>query len=50
MPKTPIIHDSRIDLRLPSEQHQQIDKLVAEGKYKNLSHVIRAALKEFLNE
>jgi len=43
-------HNSRIALRLPSKQRQQIDKLVEAGKFKNLSEVIRAALKEFLKE
>jgi len=41
-------HDSRTALRLPRQQRQQIDKLVESGKFKNLSHVIRAALDEFL--
>jgi len=43
-------HTERIALRLPSKQRQQIDKLVESGKFKNLSQVIRAALKEFLEE
>jgi len=43
-------HDSRIALRLPSNERRQIDKLVEAGKFKNLSDVIRAALKEFLKE
>jgi len=43
-------HDSRIALRLPSKERQQIDKLVEQGQFKNLSHVIRAAVKEFLSK
>ena len=42
--------DSRIAIRLPSKERQQIDALVESGKYKNLSQVIRAALKEFLSK
>jgi len=40
--------DSRIALRLPSKEKEQIDKLVEAGKFKNLSHVIRIALRKFL--
>jgi Arc/MetJ-type ribon-helix-helix transcriptional regulator len=40
--------DSRTALRLPSNQRQKIDALVQEGKFKNLSEVVRAALNEFL--
>jgi len=43
-------HDKRIALRLPSKQRQKINKLVKAGKFKNLSHVIRTALKEFLDK
>ena len=43
-------HDERIAFRLPSKQRQQIDKLVESGNFKNLSHVIRSALDEFLKE
>ena len=42
-------HKERIALRLPSKQRQQIDELVESGKFKNLSEVIRTALKEFLS-
>jgi Arc/MetJ-type ribon-helix-helix transcriptional regulator len=42
------LHDSRTALRLPHDQRQQIDKLVNEGKFESLSHVIRTALEQFL--
>jgi len=41
-------NDTRIILRVPSEQRRQIDALIQEGKFKNLSVVVRAALTEFL--
>jgi len=40
--------DERIALRLLSEEKLQMQQLIHEGKFKNLSQVIRAALKEFL--
>jgi len=40
--------DSRTALRLPSEQRQRIDDLINQGKFKNLSQVVRTALEEFL--
>jgi len=43
-------HDSRIALRLPSKERQQIEQLIREGKFRNISQVIRAALKEFLSK
>ena len=43
-------YKKRIAIRLPSKQRQQIDKLVESGKFKNLSEVIRSALKKFLSE
>jgi len=43
-------HDSRIALRLPSKERQQIEQLIKEGKFRNISQVIRAALKEFLSK
>jgi len=43
-------YGSKIAVRLPLKQRQQIDKLVEDGKFKNFSHVIRAALKEFLSK
>ena len=43
-------HDSKIALRLPNKERQQIKKLVKDGKFKNISQVIRQALKEFLSK
>jgi Arc/MetJ-type ribon-helix-helix transcriptional regulator len=43
-------HDSRIAICLPSKERQQIEQLIHEGKYRNISQVIRAALAKFLNE
>lgn len=43
-------HDSRIALRLPSKERQQIQLLINSGKFKNISQVIRQALAEFLKE
>jgi Arc/MetJ-type ribon-helix-helix transcriptional regulator len=40
-------HQKRIAVRLPSEQRQQIEKLVNSGRFRNLSEVIRVALKQF---
>ncbi|MGF3573705.1 MAG: ribbon-helix-helix domain-containing protein [Candidatus Bathyarchaeia archaeon] len=42
--------DSRIALRLPSEERQKIEQLIREGKFRNLSQVIRTALSKFLQE
>jgi len=42
-------HEKRIAVRLPTKQRQQIDSLVEAGKYKNISEVIRSALKELLS-
>jgi Arc/MetJ-type ribon-helix-helix transcriptional regulator len=41
--------DSRTALRLPNEQRLKIEQLIREGKFKNISAVVRAALKQFLN-
>jgi Arc/MetJ-type ribon-helix-helix transcriptional regulator len=41
-------HEERIAVRLPSKQRQQINELIETGKFKNLSEVIRSALKEFI--
>ena len=43
-------HDDRIALRLPVKEREKADQLIKEGKFKNLSQVIRAALSEFLNK
>ena len=40
-------HQKRIAVRLPSEQRQQIEKFVDSGRFRNLSEVIRVALKQF---
>jgi len=40
--------DSRIALRFPSKEREQIEQLIKEGKFENISQVIRAALKQFL--
>jgi Arc/MetJ-type ribon-helix-helix transcriptional regulator len=37
-----------ICFRLSKEEKQRISQLIKEGKFKNKSQVIRAALKEFL--
>ena len=41
-------YGNRIALRLLPEERQKIDRLVSEGKFENLSDVMRAALKKFL--
>jgi len=41
-------NDCRIALRLPAEERKRAEHLIQEGKFKNLSQVIRAALNEFL--
>lgn len=43
-------HDSRIAIRLPSEERKQIQVLIEAGKFKNISQVVRVALSEFLTE
>ena len=43
-------YKERIAFRLSTEGRQQIDKLVSEGKFESLSHVIRVALSEFLDK
>jgi len=40
----------RIIFRLPDSMYEQINALTKEGKFKNLSEVVRAALKEFLSK
>ena len=39
-----------IALRLPSEQREKIESLIQQGKFKNISQVIRTALKQFLQK
>jgi Arc/MetJ-type ribon-helix-helix transcriptional regulator len=40
--------DSRIAIRLPSNERNQVEQLIRQGKYRNISSVIREALKQFL--
>jgi Arc/MetJ-type ribon-helix-helix transcriptional regulator len=42
--------DSRIAIRLSSKRRRQIEHLVEARKFKNSSHVVRAALTEFLSK
>lgn len=39
----------RITIRVEEPDRKKIESLVQKGKYKNLSHVIRSALIEFLD-
>jgi Ribbon-helix-helix protein, copG family. len=41
---------SRITVRLPPESLEKIERLIAEGKFKNLSDFIRQAIDSFLEE
>jgi Arc/MetJ-type ribon-helix-helix transcriptional regulator len=41
-------YDCRIALRLPTEERLKAEQLIRKRKFKNLSQVIREALKEFL--
>ena len=41
--------EGKIAFRLSMKERQQIDQIVMEGKFKNISHVVRFALKEFLS-
>jgi Arc/MetJ-type ribon-helix-helix transcriptional regulator len=43
-------YQERIALRLSTQEKQKIEQLVESGKYRNLSQVIREALKRFLRE
>ena len=38
----------RIIFRLPDQMYEQINALTKEGKFKNLSEIVRQALTEFL--
>ena len=42
--------NSRIALRLPSNQKKKLEKLILEGKAKNISQLTRALFEEFLGE
>lgn len=41
-------YGERVALRLYPEQREKIEQLISIGKYENLSHVVRTALKKFL--
>jgi Arc/MetJ-type ribon-helix-helix transcriptional regulator len=41
-------YGERIALRLPKEEKQRIEQLIREGKFKNISQVVRVALEQFL--
>lgn len=41
-------NNERIAIRLPSEQRKKIEHLIHNGQFKNLSHAIRTAIREFL--
>jgi len=43
-------HDGWIGVRLASEKKLRIEQLIAEGKFKSISQVVRIALKEFLEK
>jgi len=43
-------YKERIAFRLSTEEKQKISQLIQEGKFRSISQVIRAALKEFLKE
>ena len=43
-------HDRRIAVRLPAEEKAKAKHLIQNGKFKNLSQVMRIALKHFLTE
>ena len=43
-------YNSRTALRLTHKQREEIDLLVLERKFDSLSHVVRAALTEFLEK
>jgi Arc/MetJ-type ribon-helix-helix transcriptional regulator len=40
--------EKRIIFRLPNQMYEQIIALVNEGRFKNLSEIVRQALTEFL--
>jgi Arc/MetJ-type ribon-helix-helix transcriptional regulator len=42
--------EKRIIFRLPDSMYEQINALTKEGKFKNISEVIRTALREFLSK
>ncbi|MEM3880152.1 MAG: hypothetical protein QXD19_00215 [Candidatus Bathyarchaeia archaeon] len=40
--------NNRITIRIEPEEREQLDRLIAEGKFKNLTEPIYTALKEVL--
>jgi len=40
----------RITIRVESSEREKIEQLINEGKFKNLSQVVREALKDFLSK
>jgi Arc/MetJ-type ribon-helix-helix transcriptional regulator len=42
--------EKRIIFRLPDQMFEQVNQAIKEGKAKNQSELIRAALKQFLEE
>jgi len=43
-------YELSVHARIPIKHKEQIEKLIQEGKFKNLSQVIRFALIDFLNK
>jgi Arc/MetJ-type ribon-helix-helix transcriptional regulator len=43
-------NNKRISIRLPSEQREQLEQLVKKGKFKSLSHAVRAVLSKLIEE
>jgi len=43
-------YNSRIALRLPDREREKAEQLIRERKFKNLSQVVRTALKELLKK
>jgi Arc/MetJ-type ribon-helix-helix transcriptional regulator len=48
--KKPKTHDSRVAIRLPSWQREQIRGLIQKKKARFISQVVRQALTEYLQE
>lgn len=42
-------YEKRTAFRIPTAQREKIDKLVSQGKFKNRSQILRAALASFLS-
>jgi Arc/MetJ-type ribon-helix-helix transcriptional regulator len=43
-------YESNIHVRIPIKQREQIETLIKIGRFKNLSQVVREALKQFLEK